>query len=110
MVDNPVTVSIAGKVSYTDEITIAQAAQIIAFLNAEEAEAVTLGSPLLGGSSTVKNNTKKMESARDALDISGATKNPEKIVALAAYVMQDGGDTFKVEDVKAAFQIGRAHV
>lgn len=48
-----------------------------------------------------------MESARDALDISGAMKNPEKIVALAAYVMQDGGESFKVEDVKSAFRRAR---
>jgi len=46
-------------------------------------------------------------SAREALDLSGAKTNPEKIVALGQYVLQDGGDTFKLEDVKAQFRRAR---
>jgi hypothetical protein len=39
--------------------------------------------------------------------VSGAQKNPEKIVALAAYLLQDGLDTFKPADVKATFRRAR---
>lgn len=108
MADKSTQISITGKLTYSDEITISQATQIIAFLNSEEDHAVALEAPLLGSSAKPQNSTaKKVESAREALDISGATKNPEKIVALGAYVLQDGGDTFKVEDVKGHFRRAR---
>lgn len=107
MTDKATTLTIKGKVGYEDEITPAQAAQIIAFLEAGEGAAPTLGNPPAEHRDSGRGRAKKVESARDALDISGASKNPEKIVALAAYVMQDGGDTFKVEDVKSAFRRAR---
>lgn len=107
MTDKVTTLTIKGKVGYEDEITPAQAAQIIAFLEAEEGAAAPLGNAPAEQQDNGRGRAKKVESARDALDISGATKNPEKIVALAAYVMQDGGVTFKVEDVKAAFRRAR---
>jgi hypothetical protein len=112
MNEKPITITIKGKVGYEDEITVAQAAQIIAFLNADERDS-SLGSDLgagLGGASrteTAKKTGKAVGSAREALDLSGAKTNPEKIVALAQYVLQDGGETFKVEDVKAQFRRAR---
>lgn len=107
MVDQNTTLTITGKVAYKDEITPAQAAEIIAFIEAKEDETRTLGKPHGQSRSDGKAPVKKVESARDALDVSGATTNPEKIVALGAYVLQDGGETFKVEDVKAAFRRAR---
>ena len=112
MSDNATTISITGKVSYTDSISIAQAARIITFLNSEEAEAPSstfgIQTPTQEQAPPPPANlNKKVNNARDALDISGATKNPEKIVALGAYVLQDGGETFKIEDVKAAFRRAR---
>jgi len=107
MADRITTLLIKGKVGYEDEITPAQAAKIIAFLEAEDAGSVTLGEGTVDHQPDRRSGAEKVESAREALDISGAKKNPEKIVALAAYVMQDGGDTFKVEDVKAAFRRAR---
>jgi len=116
MVDKATTIVIKGKVGYEDEITVAQAAQIIAFLNAAEGDAPALGADLLGGAGAGTQGGgargdgrtgKQVESAREALDVSGAKTNPEKIVALGAYVLQDGGDTFKVEDVKAQFRRAR---
>lgn len=112
MSDKTTQISITGKVSYSDEISIAQAAQIITFLNRDETEAhngaLEFQPPAREqdppASST---STNKINNARDALDVSGATKNPEKIVALGAYVLQDGGETFKIEDVKSAFRRAR---
>ena len=115
MSEKPITIVIKGKVSYEDAITVAQAAQIITFLNASEGEEVSLGPPhgtgARGGrhssASTGRKSGNAVGSAREALDISGAMTNPEKIVALGEYVLQDGGETFKVEDVKAQFRRAR---
>jgi hypothetical protein len=107
MVDNSIKISITGKLTYSDEITISQATQIVAFLNPDEnGEGADLGGSLLEGSSKSK-KAKQVENAREAIEISGALKNPEKIVALGAYVLQDGGETFKAEDVKAQFRRAR---
>ncbi|VXB78548.1 hypothetical protein [Aeromicrobium sp. 9AM] len=112
MSEKPITITIAGKVGYEDQITVAQAARIIAFLNAEEDNASL--SPDLGEGpgdvprhNTAKKSGRTIGSAREALDLSGAKTNPEKIVALGQYVLQDGGETFKVEDVKAQFRRAR---
>lgn len=115
MTEKPNTIVIKGKVGYEDEITVAQAAQIIAFLNASESAEIELGSgpaagALGGGHSSApsgRRSGRAVESARDALDLSGAKTNPEKIVALGEYVLQDGGETFKVEDVKGQFRRAR---
>lgn len=115
MSDKTITITIKGKVGYEDQITVSQAARIIAFLNADEGDA-----PLrpdqgagLGGTTkgddhkTTQQEGKQVASAREALDLSGAKTNPEKIVALGRYVLQDGGETFKVEDVKTQFRRAR---
>jgi hypothetical protein len=112
MTDKSITLSIKGKVSYEDEISVAQAAQIITFLDAEDGDSLPLksGSQQKSGepsSLAQQNSEKSVQSAREALDLSGAKTNPEKIVALGEYVLQDGGETFKVEDVKAQFRRAR---
>lgn len=115
MAEKSITIIIKGKVGYEDEITVAQAAQIISFLNASQGEGTALGSGAAAGAlggghspaSSGRRTGKAAESARDALDLSGAKTNPEKIVALGEYVLQDGGETFKVEDVKAQFRRAR---
>src|SRR5689334_4263724 len=107
MSDRPTTIVIKGKVGYEDEISPAQAAQIIAFLNAEADEIPTIGVPSTHDAGSSQAATKKVESAREALDVSGAKTNPEKIVALGAYVLQDGGETFKVEDIRTQFRRAR---
>lgn len=106
--DNTTTLILKGKIGYEDEITAAQAAQIIAFLNAEEGEAPILGEPVLTPKQSEREaNTKLVENARDAILRSGAKTNPEKIVALAAYVLQDGGGTVKSDAIKSQFQRAR---
>lgn len=108
MADNKTTLILKGKIGYEEEITAAQAAQIIAFLNAEEGEAPTLGAPMLAPKQSPRDaGTKLVENARDAILRSGAKTNPEKIVALAAYVLLDGGETVKADAIKAQFQRAR---
>lgn len=116
MSEKPITITITGKVRYEDEITIAQAARIITFLNTE-GDVATLGAAQSGAqargqaaSATAWQSGNAVGSAREALDLSGAKTNPEKIVALGQYVLLDGGETFKVEDVKAQFRRARETV
>lgn len=112
MSEKPITISIKGKVSYEDEITVVQAARIITFLDTEGAGNASpgvdpgqdLGEPVGPASKKSRNG---VASAREALDLSGAKTNPEKIVALGQYVLQDGGETFKAEDIKAQFRRAR---
>lgn len=113
MSEKPITIIIKGKVGYEDQITVAQAARIITFLNSE-GDAAPLAPDLDAGAdappagpATRKPASGGIGSAREALDLSGAKKNAEKIVALGQYVLQDGGETFKVEDVKAQFRRAR---
>lgn len=111
MQDNSIKISITGKLTYSDEISISQATQIIAFLNSDEPKPGELGAPPREGGITSRNpKAKQIENARDAIDTCGAKTNPEKIVALGAYVLQDGGETFKVEDVKSQFRRARETV
>jgi hypothetical protein len=116
MSNKAITITLSGKISYKDEITVPQAASIITFLNAAEGSEPTLGpAPGAGGQGggpsagtrARQQGGPAVASAREALDLSGAKTNPEKIVALAEYVLQDGGETFKVEDVKAQFRRAR---
>lgn len=113
MSQKTINISITGKVSYEDEITVAQAAKIITFLNADEgigdASLESGNDENLGnqGGPNTRQQGNAVASAREALDLSGAKTNPEKIVALGQYVLQDGGDTFKVEDVKSQFRRAR---
>ena len=115
MNDKTITITLEGKVGYEDQITVSQAARIITFLNADEGDAplspdssASLGSTTKGDDSeTAQQDGKQVASAREALDLSGAKTNPEKIVALGRYVLQDGGETFKVEDVKTQFRRAR---
>ncbi|MGJ9425033.1 hypothetical protein ACHABX_04200 [Nesterenkonia halotolerans] len=111
MTDKKTFLILKGKISYEEEVTVAQAAQIIAFLNTAEGETSTLGTPVLAPEPTTQDvKTKTVEYARDAIVRTGAKTNPEKIVALAAYVLQDGGATVKAEVIKSQFQRAREAV
>lgn len=108
MADNKTTLTLVGKVGFKEEITPAQAAQIIAFLTTDEADTPILGAPVLSPKPPARDtSTNLVENARDAIVRTGAKTNPEKIVALAAYVLQDGGDTVKADAIKAQFQRAR---
>lgn len=90
MTQNPTKISITGKLTYSDEITISQAAKIIDYLNSDASEATSsdLGDPSLNSGTKKNKNASKVLSPREALELSGAQKNPEKIVALGAYVLR----------------------
>lgn len=100
-----VQITLAGKLSYSDTISLSQAAQIIAFIDSSTlpsgfSSAPPPGSPL-GGTTGSRN-------PREALDTSGAMTNPEKIVAFALHVSQEGGKgVFTLEDVKPLFRRAR---
>jgi len=107
-----IMLSMEGQLSYSDTISIAQAAQIITFLNAGVNLAPT-GTSVQGAytgdvQETAPAPTLNASSPREALDISGAKTGPEKIVALAAYLLQDGElETFTLEQIRPQFQRAR---
>jgi hypothetical protein len=116
MSDQDIQLKLTGRLSYEDKISIAQATQIIAFIDAARASGGQPGAPgllpVLGqvdpppaGSSP---RPKTVATPRDALDVSGAKTNPEKVVALAAYVLQDGEfETFTLDTIRPLFHRAR---
>lgn len=113
-----ITIS-GGKISYEDDISLSQAAHIIAFLDSSSgaANATTAGivkpaafappPPKLINAITASAVT----NPREALESSGAKTNPEKIVAFALYIGQEGAkDTFTLDDIKPLFRRTRETV
>lgn len=112
---NAITLTMSGnKLSYNDDITVAQAAQIISYLHS----GIALTSPVSPSpAAAVYDGPAEPErrrnglTPRDALEAAGAKTNPEKIVAFALYVEQQGGkDTFTIEDIKPLFRQARESV
>lgn len=109
---NTIKLTMAGsKLSYDDDITIAQAAQIISYLDSDVA-LTTAASPIaavseVGGSLASERRPSGL-TPRDALASAGAKTNPEKVVAFALYVEQQGDkNTFTLEDIKPLFRHAR---
>jgi len=106
-----IKLTMAGKLSYEDDISVGQAAQIIAFLHSAPGATAPAGSPARIGQVIDLGSPERRRvtsSPRDALETSGAKTNPEKIVAFALYVEQQGDkDTFTVEDIKPLFRQAR---
>jgi hypothetical protein len=108
MDDNkPVQITMSGKLTFSEEITLAQAAQIVAFL--DQSSGATVGgspqpSPRLPGTRGFGSST----SPRDALEASGAKTNPEKMVAFALHILHEGDkETFTLDDIKPLFRRAR---
>lgn len=113
--EKAVKITLTGKVSYTDHITVIQAAQILAMIENEESQqqissgggTVPPGAgrrPLIGGATV----NSAVQNPRAALDKSGAKTNPERIVALALYLHDaDGLETVKPDDIKSLFKRAR---
>lgn len=110
MEDKPIKLKLTGKVTFEDELSLAQAAQIISFLSAPAESGATLNAAVelrqrvpggAGGEDV------RITNPRDALNESGAKTNPEKIVALAAYVLQDGSENFTLDTIKPLFRRAR---
>lgn len=106
-----IKLTMTGKLRYDDDISVAQAAQIIAFLQSgiittSPAGPLARAGEIVGLASSERRRV--TSSPRDALESSGAKTNPEKIVAFALYVEQQGDkDTFTVEDIKPLFRQAR---
>lgn len=104
MANEVIKLELTGKVGYEDEISATQAAEIIAFLNDA---AAPLRNPPSGAIQKEVGSGARSAGPRAALDATGAKTNPQKIVALARYVLQDGGETFNIDAVKVQFQRAR---
>jgi hypothetical protein len=104
----------SGRLSYDDDITIAQAAQIITYLYTGAALSSPVGPPPVEGSGTGDLASERRRlglTPRDALVSADAQTNPEKIVAFALYVERQGSkDTFTLEDIKPLFRQARESV
>jgi hypothetical protein len=107
MGDTRLTLKITGRLAYEDEITIVQATQIIEFLNSDSV--TSLGSDGTTRRHSPAGETVRVQASapRAALDDSGAQTNPQKILALADWVVRDGGETFQLDAVKVEFQRAR---
>ena len=100
-----------GKLSYEDDITVAQGAQIISFLASGGAITSPASPPAdvrgAEGSAAPEGRRAGL-SPRDVITSAGAKTNPEKIVAFALYVERQGGkDTFTIDDIKPLFRQAR---
>jgi len=109
--ETPIKLAMTGKLSYEDDITVAQAAQIITYLHSGAIPAAPVGPPESVGEvngSAAPGRRRAGLNPRDALESAGAKTNPEKIVAFALYVEQQGGkDTFTMDDIKPLFRQAR---
>jgi hypothetical protein len=105
----PARITITGKITYSDDITLNQAAQIIAFIDSSSdggmmmpASAARLSPEVITVGAT------QALTPREALDNSKAKTNPEKIVAFAASIHKEGEqDMFTLEDIKPLFRRAR---
>lgn len=109
--EDAVKLTMTGKLSYDDDITVVQAAQIIAYLHSGTTPTSSVG-PVAGNGEVIGVEASERRrvalSPRDVLVSSGAKTNPEKIVAFALYVERQGDkDTFTVDDVKPLFRQAR---
>ena len=105
-----VKIEISGKLSYADDITLSQAAQIIAFIDSSSStEILAPGASTQLAPVTLTSTTSRSASAnpRDAIDTTGAKTNPEKIVALASTVLDGEKDTFTLDEIKPLFRRAR---
>jgi hypothetical protein len=102
----PVKISLSGKMTFVEQISLSQAAQIVAFLDSTDPAASGFGLNQSGNSLSSTRRAQGGTSApRESLDRSGAKTNPEKIVALGLHVLMEGGkETFSIEDVKPLFR------
>lgn len=113
MDENPsVKLNLTGKITYSEDITLTQAGQIIAFIDSTSAQgagsAQIITHPVTQGSPSFMRTTSRPTSPRDILDGSGAKTNPEKIVAFAKLVLSEGvKDTFTIDDIKPMFRRAR---
>src|SRR5664280_3750234 len=79
MTEKPIKIKLIGKVSYEDDLSVAQAAQVIAFLNEPVGSSTTIGttlSPVQHTAGTPRDGEARVANPRDALELSGARTGP----------------------------------
>jgi hypothetical protein len=108
--EKPVKITLSGKVSYQDDLTVNQAAQILAFI--ETSASMEVGTPAaasrLAPLQATTTTTRTSLTPREALESSSAKTNPEKIVAFASTMLDDNHEgTFSLEDIKSLFRRAR---
>lgn len=110
-----VRLTLTGKLSYSEQISVAQAAEIVRFLSSGDVAEASSGQIRgatgggLGGGTTNRSNGQQVGmTPRQALEASGAKTNPEKIVTFAVLVSQQSDkETFTLDDVKPLFSQAR---
>lgn len=105
----PIRIKISGKLSYEDDITINQAAQIIAFIDSSSntnLAAPTGPVPRLAPAS-IATPSLGATTPREALDQAKAATNPQRILAFAGMIHAEGKDTFTLDDIKPLFRRAR---
>lgn len=106
--DENITLTLTGKLSYSGEVTLAQAVQVLALLTSD-GPASSSGVPPTGPRGSMHSPLRQEAiSPKQALEASGAKTNVEKIVTFAALVCrQSGRDIFTLDDVKPLFKQAR---
>ncbi|HZX04417.1 hypothetical protein [Kribbella sp.] len=107
-----VELTLSGKLTYSEAITLAQAADILSYLTSGDSAVNAPGRGAAGGpGGGVASRSARQQtglSPKEALEASGAKINPEKIVAFAVLVSQQSGkDTFTLDDVRPLFRQAR---
>lgn len=109
--EDNIKLTLSGKLSYSGEVTFAQAVQILGLVSSGAAGPGSNASFV--GPSSVASDVRSPErqqamSPKEVLEATGAKTNPEKIVAFAALVSRTSGkETFTLEDVKPLFRQAR---
>ncbi|MFB7375244.1 hypothetical protein ACFC0D_36035 [Streptomyces sp. NPDC056222] len=123
-----VHLALSGRITFEQDISVAQAAQVIGMLqaplgldppslsheplalppsSAPRAEEEAIESP----APEKTRRTRLVESPRQALELSGAKTYPEKITTFAAYLLQEEDrETFTQSDIRRLFQRSRDRI
>jgi hypothetical protein len=128
MSDASVHLTMSGRMTFEDDITLAQAAQVLAILTGQPPGSVVgqrdgvldlrsdtsttpIGSPMAPAPAPAPQQPPSPEPApspREILQQTGAKTNAEKIVAFAGYLTRtESTDTFTVQDVRQVFRRAR---
>ncbi|MER8046577.1 hypothetical protein [Streptomyces sp. NPDC094032] len=123
-----VHLALSGRITFEQDINVAQAAQVIGMLQAPSGlESSTLSHELPALPPAVALTTEEeaeeppalegarrprlAESPRQALELSGAKTHAEKMTAFAAYLLQEEGhQTFTQSDIRRMFQRSRERI
>ncbi|MCG7210208.1 hypothetical protein [Streptomyces arenae] len=123
-----VRLELSGRITFQQDISVAQGAQVISILQGPPELTQAASSPerpalLPAGAPEAKeapievpvrdesHPRQSVEGPRQALELSGARTNPEKMTAFASYLLQEEEhDTFTQSDVRRLFQRARERI